>query len=157
MIMLNGGTVNEEKVGLQLSRHFTRRRLPFAKRSIAVVALNAGYPLCAVALWMGATYGLWTQGAVIMAVGTGLSFFGWFSLHSTTTGELDAAARSRSHEKTTSARSFELLYSRIGTFAIILASYVALGVKAGWPLPESGIGWIGLMFLLSVFLAATSG
>jgi hypothetical protein len=140
-----------QHIGHLRARVFTRVR-----RLCAAGARNAGYPLCAVSLWIGAAYGSWVESAIIAGIGIILSFIGFFSRPSTQPKEHQSAVIASAEREAIEARSFDLLYRRYGGVAIILASCLAFAVKSGWMFPASYLVWLGLI-CLSVFIASVFG
>jgi len=158
MSLRNSGVIEDEHIADTSDQppgpaHETAR----ARRRVALIALNSGYPLSALALWLGAAYGRWTQSALVVAMGMILGFFGWFSLQGMKSEEQDAAAAKgvRGLEART-AKSIGLLNGRYGAIIISLASCVAFSWKAGWTYPASYAVWMGLV-CVAIFVASEFG
>jgi hypothetical protein len=140
-----------QHVGHLRARVFTRVR-----RLCAAVGRNAGYPLCAVSLWVGAAYGSWVESAIIAGIGITLSFIGFFSRPDSQLQQNQSQTPASTEREAIEARSFDSLYRRYGGVAIILASCLAFAVKTGWMVPTSYLVWLGLI-CLSVFIAGVFG
>lgn len=155
--MRNSGVIEDEDIA-DLPKHppAPDRESDRARRRIALIALNSGYPLSALALWLGAAYGRWTQSALVVAMGMILGFFGWFSLQGIKSEEQGAAARATDGLETRTARSIGLLNGRYGAIIISLASCVAFSWKAGWTYPASYAVWMGLV-CVAIFVASEFG
>ena len=126
------------------------------RRQVSALARNAGYPLCALSLWIGAAYGLWVESAIIAGVGIVLSFIGFFSRPGAQPKQPQSAALDRIEREAVNARSFDFLCRRYGGVTIVLASCLAFAVKTGWMFPTSYLVWLGLI-CLSVFIASLFG
>lgn len=155
--MRNSGVIEDEDIA-DLPKHppAPDRESDRARRRIALIALNSGYPLSALALWLGAAYGRWTQSALVVAMGMILGFFGWFSLQGIKSEEQGTAARASDGLETRTARSIGLLNGRYGAIIISLASCVAFSWKAGWTYPASYAVWMGLV-CVAIFVASEFG
>jgi len=127
-----------------------------ARRRVALIALNSGYPLSALALWLGAAYGRWTQSALVVAMGMILGFFGWFSLQGIKSEEQGTAQKGVRGLEARTAKSIGLLNGRYGAIIISLASCVAFSWKAGWTYPASYAVWMGLV-CVAIFVASEFG
>lgn len=157
MSMRNSGVIEDEHIA-DLPDHppGPAHENARARRRVALIALNSGYPLSALALWLGAAYGRWTQSALVVAMGMILGFFGWFSLQGIKSEEQDAAATGVRGLEARTAKSIGLLNGRYGAIIISLASCVAFSWKAGWTYPASYAVWMGLV-CVAIFVASEFG
>ena len=145
-----------EVADLQHVGHLRARVFTSVRGLCAAVGRNAGYPLCAVSLWVGAAYGSWVESAVIAGIGILLSFIGFFSRPDAQLQHHQSAGPAGAEREAIEARSFDLLYRRYGGVAIILASCLAFAVKTGWMFPTSYLVWLGLI-CLSALIASVFG
>ena len=155
--MRNSGVIEDEDIAdlpdhAPGPAHETAR----ARRRVALIALNSGYPLSALALWLGAAYGRWTPSALVVAMGMILGFFGWFSLQGIKTEERDASSAGVRGLEERTAKSIGLLNGRYGAIIISLASCVAFSWKAGWTYPANYAVWMGLV-CVAIFVASEFG
>jgi hypothetical protein len=118
-----------------------RLRLGFA-----MLVYSTGYPMLALALWIGARDGKWGRASVLVALAVIMSFIGWALLSSYRNSGAGGASPSYKHgEAVTSV--FLVLYNRAGALVVLLGSYAVAASSHGWPIPQSLVGWF---FLISI-------
>ena len=116
------------------------------RRGMATLVYSTGYPMLAVALWIGARDGNWVRASVIVALGIIMSFIGWALLgiyrEESADGTVPTYGRG---EAVTSV--FLVLYNRAGALVVLLGSYAVAATAHGCPVPQSFMGWF---FLISI-------
>jgi hypothetical protein len=113
---------------------------------MAMLVYSTGYPMLALALWIGAQDGNWVRASVLVALGVIMSFIGWAFLSIYRDGNADrASSRYNRGEAVTSV--FLVLYNRAGALVVLLGSYAVAASSHGWPIPQSFMGWF---FLVSI-------
>jgi hypothetical protein len=118
-----------------------RLRLGFA-----MLVYSTGYPMLALALWIGAHDGKWARASLLVALGVIMSFIGWALLSIYRDGSAEGASpRYKRGEAVTSV--FLVLYNRAGALVVLLGSYGVAATSHDWPSPHSFTGWF---FLISI-------
>jgi hypothetical protein len=115
-------------------------------RGMTTLVYSTGYPMLALALWIGARDGNWVRASVIVALGVVMSFIGWalLSIHR----ERSADGASPGYKRGEAVTSvFLVLYNRAGALVVLLGSYAVAAKSHGWPVPQSSMGWF---FLVSI-------
>lgn len=116
------------------------------RRGFAMLVYSTGYPMLALALWIGARDGNWGRASVLVALGVIMSFIGWALLSIYRDGSADgASSRYKGGEAVTNV--FLVLYNRAGAIVVLLGSYAVAASSNGWPMPRSFMGWF---FLVSI-------
>jgi len=116
------------------------------RRGFAMLVYSTGYPMLALALWIGARDGNWVRASVLVALGVIMSFIGWALLSIYREGTSGGASpRYKRGEAVTSV--FLVLYNRAGALVVIIGSYAVAAASNGWPMPRSFMGWF---FLVSI-------
>lgn len=116
------------------------------RRGFAMLVYSTGYPMLALALWIGARDGNWVRASVLVALGVIMSFIGWALLSIYREGPAGGASpRYKRGEAVTSV--FLVLYNRAGALVVIIGSYAVAAASNGWPMPRSFMGWF---FLVSI-------
>ena len=116
------------------------------RRAFAMLVYSTGYPMLALALWIGARDGNWVRASMLVGLGVIMSFIGWALLSIYRDGSAGGASRrSKRGEAVTSV--FLVLYNRAGALVVIIGSYAVAAVSHGWPMPRSFVGWF---FLVSI-------
>jgi hypothetical protein len=116
------------------------------RRGIAQLVYSTGYPLLALALWIGARDGNWTRASVLVALGVLMSFIGWGLLSATGTVR-DGAATVEGERGTVGSNVFLALYNRAGAIVVLIGSYAVTASTQGWPMPQSFVGWFALVWV----------
>ena len=118
-----------------------RLRLGFA-----TLVYSTGYPMLALALWIGARDGNWGRASLLVALGVIMSFIGWalLSIYRDASA-VGASPRYKRGEAVTSV--FLVHYNRAGALVVLLGSYGVAAASNGWPIPHSFMGWF---FLVSI-------
>ena len=115
------------------------------RNGFAMLVYSAGYPLLAVALWIGARDGDWFRASVLVALGVFMSFVGWALLNVAGDAHSDGAAeRERQHQ---ALSVYLALYNRAGAIIVLLGSYAIAAKAQGWPTPQTFIGWFALVWV----------
>jgi hypothetical protein len=126
-----------------------RAALPLRARlrlGFAMLVYSTGYPMLALALWIGARDGNWGRASVLVALGVVMSFIGWALLSIYRDGGAGGASPSyKRGEAVTSV--FLVLYNRAGALVVLFGSYAVAASSHGWPMPRSFMGWF---FLISI-------
>jgi hypothetical protein len=113
---------------------------------MAMLVYSTGYPMLALALWIGAQDGNWVRASVLVALGVIMSFIGWAFLNIYRGNGADGASpRDKRGEVVTSV--FLVLYNRAGALVVLFGSYAVAASSHGWPIPHSFMGWF---FLVSI-------
>jgi hypothetical protein len=112
----------------------------------AMLVYSTGYPMLALALWIGAQDGNWERASLLVALGVIMSFIGWALLSIYREGSAGGASpKYKRGEAVTSV--FLVLYNRAGALVVLLGSYAVAATSYGWPVPQSFMGWF---FLVSI-------
>jgi len=126
-----------------------RKAVPLRSRlrkGFAMLVYSTGYPMLAVALWVGAQDGNWVRASVLVALGVVMSFIGWAFL-SIYRDERAGGAASK-YKRGESVRSvFLVYYNRAGALVVLIGSYAVAATSHDWPIPRSFMGWF---FLVSI-------
>jgi hypothetical protein len=118
-----------------------RLRLGFA-----MLVYSTGYPMLALALWIGAKDGNWVRASLLVALGVIMSFIGWALL--SIYRDESAGGAASGYKRGESVRSvFLVLYNRAGALVVLIGSYAVAATSHGWPIPQSFMGWF---FLVSI-------
>jgi hypothetical protein len=122
------------------------RRLPAAplrarlRVGFAMLVYSTGYPMLALALWIGAREGSWGRASALVALGVIMSFIGWALLSIYRARSADGASPSyKRGEAVTNV--FLVLYNRAGALVVLLGSYAVTASSHAWPIPRSFMGW----------------
>ena len=112
------------------------------KKRLAVLISCTSYPLLGVAIWVGTARGLWAVAAIIAALAVVMSFLGWDLF-----GEAERDATGLENGTAVAKPSVDLggiiaLGVKLGAILIIVSSYAAVGVRYGFPIPETLLGWV---------------
>ena len=113
------------------------------RSGLAMVVYSAGYPLLALALWVGARNGDWFRATVFVALGVLTSFVGW-ALLGLAHASHAAAERERHHQ---AISVYLALYNRAGAIIVLLGSYAIVATAQGWPAPGTFIGWFAVAWI----------
>ncbi|HSU93480.1 MAG TPA: hypothetical protein VLI43_07200 [Gemmatimonadaceae bacterium] len=111
-----------------------------------MLVYSTGYPMLALALWIGAQDGNWGRASVLVALGVIMSFIGW-ALLSIQRGESAGGASSGYKRGEAVTSVFLVLYNRAGALVVLLGSYAVAAISHGWPIPQS---FMGRFFLVSI-------
>jgi hypothetical protein len=115
------------------------------RNAIAMLVYSAGYPLLAVALWMGARNGEWLRSTLFVALGVFVSFAGWALIKATGSGRATETAIEQERHQTLSV--YLALYNRAGAIVVLLGSYAIAATGQGWPTPRTFVGWFVLVWI----------
>jgi hypothetical protein len=112
------------------------------KKRLAVLISSTSYPLLGVALWVGSARGLWAVAAIIAALAVVMSFLGW-DLY----GEAERDDTGLANETAVAKPSVDIgaivaLGVKLSAILIIVSSYAVVGVRYGFPIPETLLGWV---------------
>jgi hypothetical protein len=136
------------------SVHRRRAAMPLRARlrlGFAMLVYSTGYPMLALALWIGARDGSWGRASLLVALGVMMSFIGW-ALLSIYRDRFEGGA-SPSYKRGEAVTSvFLVFYNRAGALVVLLGSYAVAAGSNGWPMPRSFMGWF---FLVSIPLFAS--
>jgi hypothetical protein len=125
------------------TRLMLRARL---RQGFAMLVYSTGYPMLAVALWIGARDGNWARASILVALGVIMSFIGWELLSIYREEYADGALlKHKRGEAVTNV--FLVLYNRAGALVVLFGSYAVTASSHGWPIPQSFLGWF---FLVSI-------
>jgi hypothetical protein len=116
------------------------------RRGFAMLVYSTGYPMLALALWIGARDGNWVRASVLVALGVIMSFIGWALLSIYREGTSGRASSGYKREEAVTS-AFLVLYNRAGALVVIIGSYAVAAIPNGWPMPRSFMGWF---FLVSI-------
>jgi len=121
------------------------------RRGFAMLVYSTGYPMLALALWIGAQDGDWGRASVLVALGVIMSFIGWALLSIYRKESADGASPGyRGGEAVTSV--FLVLYNRAGAIVVLISSYAVAAISHGWPIPQSFMGRF-LLVSIPLFLS----
>ncbi len=112
------------------------------RKRLALLISSTSYPLLGVALWVGTARGLWAVAAIIAALAVVMSFLGWDLF-----GEAERDETGLENEITVAKPSADFgkivaLGVKLGAILIIVSSYAVVGVRYGFPIPETLLGWV---------------
>jgi ABC-type Na+ efflux pump permease subunit len=109
------------------------------RRGMAMLVYSTGYPMLALALWIGAEDGKWERASLLVALGVIMSFIGWALLSINREGSADRTSPSHKRGETVTS-VFLVLYNRAGALVVLLGSYAVAAMSHGWPIPQSFMG-----------------
>jgi hypothetical protein len=136
--------LDDTRVGAPAHAHTsTRSRV---RGGIALLVYSTGYPLLALALWIGARDGSWTRAGILVALGVFVSFLGWAVLGMVGQSD-DGEAAMRRDVRPFASCLYLALYNRAGAIVVLLGSYAVVARSQGWPAPETFVGWFALVWL----------
>jgi hypothetical protein len=116
------------------------------RRGFAMLVYSTGYPMLAVALWIGARDGSWARASLLVALGVIMSFIGW-ALLSIYRDRIEGGSSPHYKRGEAVTSVFLVLYNRAGALVVLLGSYGLAAASNGWPIPRSFMGWF---FLVSI-------
>jgi hypothetical protein len=116
------------------------------RQGFATLVYSTGYPMLALALWIGAKDGNWGRASLLVALGVIMSFIGWALL--SIYRDASSGGASSVYKRGDAVTSVFLVhYNRAGALVVLLGSYAVAAISHGWPVPQSFLGWF---FLISI-------
>ena len=120
----------------------SQTRVPPKKKRLAVLISSTSYPLLGVALWVGYARGLWAVAAIIAALAVVMSFLGWDLFGDAEREQAGLEDESAGAKSSVDLGGIVALGVKLGAILIIVSSYAVVGVRYGFPIPETLLGWV---------------
>jgi len=112
------------------------------RKRLALLISSTSYPLLGVALWVGTARGLWAVAAIIAALAVVMSFLGWDLFGDAERDQAGLEDESAVAKPRVDLGGIVALGVKLGAILIIVSSYAVVGVRYGFPIPETLLGWV---------------